>query len=260
MKANYHTHTERCRHASGSDREYVETAIQAGLDVLGFADHCPWVFPADFCSGMRMSPTEVDEYFSSLEGLRNEYAKDIQIYIGFEAEYLPALIPGQEKLLEGYPLDYMILGQHFLGPDGEQIYMGAPFEKESWLQRYTELVMEGISTGKYLYLAHPDLPNFCGKDSVYRKYMLPMCRFLKEKNIPLEINVLGLAIGRNYPSSRFLELAAEAGNSAVLGIDAHAPWDLLNTDSIQEAESLCEKYGLPLIEQLQLPLPKEKFS
>ena len=28
MYANYHTHTKRCRHAAGEDREYVEAAIK----------------------------------------------------------------------------------------------------------------------------------------------------------------------------------------------------------------------------------------
>ncbi len=27
---NFHTHTYRCHHAKGSDREYVEAAIKAG--------------------------------------------------------------------------------------------------------------------------------------------------------------------------------------------------------------------------------------
>ena len=43
MLANYHTHTKRCNHALGEDREYVEAAIKAGLKVLGFSDHCPFV-------------------------------------------------------------------------------------------------------------------------------------------------------------------------------------------------------------------------
>ena len=31
MIANYHTHTWRCRHADGTEREYVERAIEGGL-------------------------------------------------------------------------------------------------------------------------------------------------------------------------------------------------------------------------------------
>ena len=41
---NMHTHTTRCQHAKGTDREYVEMAIEAGYDVLGFSDHAPYLF------------------------------------------------------------------------------------------------------------------------------------------------------------------------------------------------------------------------
>lgn len=37
MIANYHTHTWRCRHADGTEREYVERAIEGGLKILGFS-------------------------------------------------------------------------------------------------------------------------------------------------------------------------------------------------------------------------------
>ena len=45
MIANYHTHTYRCGHAVGEDRQYVETAIRRGLQVLGFSEHVPMPFP-----------------------------------------------------------------------------------------------------------------------------------------------------------------------------------------------------------------------
>ena len=43
-----------------------------------------------------MLPDEVDDYCRSLEMLREEYKKDIRILIGFEAEYLPALVEKQD--------------------------------------------------------------------------------------------------------------------------------------------------------------------
>ena len=67
MLANYHTHTSRCNHARGSDREYVENAIKHGMKVLGFSDHCPWVFPDEYVSGTRMLPSQIDDYFKSLK-------------------------------------------------------------------------------------------------------------------------------------------------------------------------------------------------
>ena len=41
MKANFHTHTTRCGHASGTDEDYVRAALAQGFGVLGFSDHVP---------------------------------------------------------------------------------------------------------------------------------------------------------------------------------------------------------------------------
>ena len=38
MIANYHTHTYRCHHADGTEREYVERAIENGLKIFGFSE------------------------------------------------------------------------------------------------------------------------------------------------------------------------------------------------------------------------------
>ena len=250
MIANYHTHTKRCQHATGEDREYVEAAIKAGLKILGFADHCPWVYPdKNFVSGIRLAPSEVDGYFYSLESLKKEYAKDIKIYIGFETEHCPDMIPDQDKLLEGYPLDYMLCGQHFLGAEYVSFYAGRPHGDEDFLKRYVDTAIDGINSGRYLYLAHPDLVNFTRDDEVYRSHMKRLCKALKQKNIPVEINVLGLWTGRRYPGKRFLELAKETGNTAILGIDAHAPEQITNREAIQRAASLCEEFGLPLVDR-----------
>ena len=82
MLANYHTHTYRCNHAKGEDREYVEAAIRAGIKVLGFSDHCPWIFDDGYVSSIRMLPQSVDDYFDSIQKLKQEYSNDITIYIG----------------------------------------------------------------------------------------------------------------------------------------------------------------------------------
>ena len=48
MIANYHTHTWRCNHAFGVEKQYIENAIEAGLRILGFADHTPYPFPKGY--------------------------------------------------------------------------------------------------------------------------------------------------------------------------------------------------------------------
>ncbi len=250
ITANYHTHTYRCKHAFGEDREYVETAITAGIKTLGFSDHCPWIYPDGYVSGIRMEPHEIDGYFFSLENLRKEYASDIKILIGFESEYIPELIEMQDKLYAQYPLDYMILGQHFMGHEGHSQYSGSPTADENFLKAYVDSIIEGMESGRYLYVAHPDLINFKGATEIYNKHMSRLCIYLKEKNIPIEINMLGAYQNKHYPLPAFLSLACIHKNSCIIGIDAHIPEQLNNDEGNKLCTQIIKKYKFEYIEKL----------
>jgi len=245
MLANYHTHTARCNHAAGEDREYVEAAIAAGYRVLGFADHAPFVFPGDYVSPTRMTAAETEGYFSSLTALKKEYATDITIYIGFESEYLPELLPAQDALLADYPLDYMILGQHFITPEPYGHYTGFEGDLEGLVQ-YTDSIIAGMETGRYIYTAHPDLYRYRGDGT--EEQFRRIARYMKEKNIPVEINLLGLVTSRHYPSDTFLTIAAEEGCSAIIGVDAHEPLAFSDSAAVLTAARIAESYGLPLVD------------
>lgn len=54
------------RHASGEEEEYVQQAIQAGMNVLGFSDHTPYPFRGDYYSNFRMFPQELSHYVQKL--------------------------------------------------------------------------------------------------------------------------------------------------------------------------------------------------
>lgn len=250
MLANYHTHTVRCQHAQGEDKAYVEAAIQSGMKVLGFSDHCPWIYKDGYVSGTRMLPGQLDDYFYSMEQLRREYAHEITLYIGFEAEYIPEQMENQNRLLADYPIDYMILGQHFTSPEPYCAYSGFPTESEAALEKYVDTVIAGMETGKYRYVAHPDLMNFTGSETVYRKHYGRLCAYLKEKGIPVEINMLGYVQQRHYPSALFLQIAQETGNTAIIGCDAHNPQSLLDIDAQQACRKLAEQFGLPVVDFL----------
>ncbi|MBQ8927500.1 MAG: histidinol-phosphatase [Oscillospiraceae bacterium] len=250
MLANYHTHTYRCHHASGEDEAYVEAAIERGLRVLGFSDHCPWVYPDGYVSGTRMLPEELDGYFSSLLRLRERYRDDITIYIGFECEYIPELMEAQQRLLAPYPVDYCILGEHFTQREPLAPYTGFPSDDEAALARYVDLCIEAMESGAYAYLAHPDLFNFTGDPAAYDVQYSRLCRYLAAHGHPVEINLLGAVEGRHYPTPRFLELAREAGCCAVIGCDAHTPDRVGHPEGLSLCEGLAEKYGLEVLEFL----------
>lgn len=251
MLANYHTHTNRCHHAWGEDKEYVEAAIRSGMKVLGFSDHCPWIYDDGHVSHTRMLPSQLDEYFTSLQRLRDEYKNDIRIYIGFESEYIPEQMEAQAKLFEGYPIDYMILGEHFTAREPFGPYTGFPDPEEAALAKYVDLCIEGMETGLYRYVAHPDLMNFSGDPAIYDKHYRRLCEYLKAHDIPVEINLLGAVEGRHYPSPQFFRITQEVGNSAIIGVDAHTPDRLEHSEGMAACRRIAEEYHLPLVEFLE---------
>ena len=89
LYANYHTHTYRCGHGSTEpDEAYVLAAIEAGVKILGFTDHCPWPYSESFYKrGVRMHMSELPEYIASIRGLAEKYKDSIKIYVGLECEF-----------------------------------------------------------------------------------------------------------------------------------------------------------------------------
>jgi len=258
MTANYHTHTVRCRHAQGSEREFIETAIARGFTVLGFSDHTPYPFPEGHQSGFRMAVEELEDYVTTLTALKKEYARDISIHIGLEAEYYPAIFPRLLELIAPYPVEYLILGQHFIGNEYDhQPYSGNYTKDEANMIRYVDQTIEGMRTGKFTYFAHPDLMHYVGDEAAYDFHMTRLCRAAKETSTPLEINFLGLHQGRPYPTTRFFRLAAREGCDVVFGCDAHSP-DALSCQPLVEramAEYI-DALGLHLLEQVPFKPPR----
>ncbi|MBR6004101.1 MAG: histidinol-phosphatase [Lachnospiraceae bacterium] len=230
MLANYHTHTTRCKHAEGTEREYIEAAIKEGFKILGFSDHTPQPYPEGFTSRIRMDMDEIGNYTETLVKLREEYKDKIQILIGYEVEYTDIFFEPLMKELRQYPLDYIIQGQHFVKNEVEGIYVGRPNPSEEKLKEYVDFTIEGMKTGLFTYLAHPDLFYFDGPDDIYRKHMSKIVEASVDLNIPLEVNFLGFFEGRHYPSERFFKLASEYNPHIVYGCDAHAPDQLLQVE------------------------------
>ncbi|WP_294216962.1 histidinol-phosphatase [Pseudobutyrivibrio sp.] len=232
MLANYHTHTARCNHAFGTEREYIENAIQNGFKILGFSDHVPQPYPADYESHIRMRMEEAESYTDTLVKLRDEYKSDIQILIGYEVEYTRKFFDKMLEHIRQYPLDYIIQGQHFIPNEIDGFYAGAMTTQESSLAEYVEFTVEGMKTGKFSYLAHPDLINYVGPDEVFQKHMKEIIQTSIDLDIPLEVNMLGFMTDRNYPSDRFYSLAASMGAKFVIGCDAHNPVHVMQPNSV----------------------------
>lgn len=248
---NYHTHTVRCRHAFGKDRDYVTKAIKAGITELGFSDHAPMLFPTEnYYSSYRMFPNELDDYVNSVNLLRNEYRDKIKIHIGFELEYFPEIFDKTVKWLENKGGEYFILGQHFTDNEYEPYahYCGRMTDSTELFDKYINQAIDGLKTGKFLYIAHPDLFRYTGPDDIYNEKMTFFCREIKKLGFPVEFNLLGFAQHRNYPDKRFWKIASEIGNDAVIGFDAHSPEVFQNKRIYKDALKYLKNLNITPIE------------
>lgn len=252
MIANYHSHTTRCNHALGTPREYVENAVRRGLNIFGFSDHTPQYFPGDYYTFMRMRPYELPEYCADVRSLKREYRDRLQILTGLEVEYYPAFWNDLIPRVRDAGIEYLILGQHWLGNEINEPGSAAPTDDENLLRRYCRQVCDALETGKITYIAHPDLLNYVGDKQIYRQHVRDLCRAAQQSGTPLEINFLGIATGRHYPNPYFWEVAAEEGCNVVFGMDAHAPDHILNPEPERKALEMVRYYGLNLLETVNL--------
>jgi histidinol-phosphatase (PHP family) len=252
MIANYHTHTPRCNHAQGDEEEYVRCALAAGLQIMGFSDHTPYLFPEGHYSSFRMTPQQLPEYVDTVLRLRHTYAGQIQIPLGLEVEYYPKFFPELLPFLRDHGIEYMLLGQHFLFNETEGIGSIGPTADEAHLRQYCDQTIEAMYTGLFTYFAHPDLVRFIGSDQVYRRETQRLCQAAKECQVPLEINLLGLREGRHYPNRRFWEIAAEENCPVILGVDAHQPQHSCHCQALQMAQDMIDQLQLQVLDTVPL--------
>ena len=252
MIANYHTHTPRCNHAVGQESEYVKAALEAGLQILGFSDHTPQFFPGEYYSRMRMRPWQLKDYIQTVLRLKEEYADRLQIHLGLEVEYYPAIFPELMEVLADTPVEYLLLGQHWNGNEENEPYNGKPTKDEGILKRHCNQVIDAMHTGVFTYLAHPDILNFVGNERAYRRHVRRLCQAAKSCGIPLELNFLGLRENRYYPNMRFWEIAAEEGCQVIFGCDAHTPKQLQYQEAEAKAKAMLAPLGIELLETIEL--------
>lgn len=256
-KSNYHTHTSRCHHAEGSDEDYVLSAIRGGYRTLGFSDHGPWHYASGFVSPTRMLPEELEEYTGSLRRLREKYAGRIDIKIGLECEYYPSMLPQLKEDVEKYGIEYLVFGNHHYHSDETSRYFGMFSTTEKMVRLYEESAIEGMETGLYACLAHPDV--FMGSyrcfDRLCEEVTRNICRTANRLHLPLEYN-LGCAAyceatgEQLFPHPDFWQVVAEEGSTAIIGVDAHLPECLEISRYFDKAVQTLDALGIPRLESL----------
>ena len=253
---NWHTHTSRCGHAVGTDEEYVQAAIEAGLTKLGFSDHAPYKDPF---SGERMRIEELSEYISSVRHLKEKYRDQIDIYLGMEVECYKS--EWDTLAMIRHETDYCILGQHNLDYDSHSSY-GLTDGDE--LKEYTERLEYACSHYLCDYIAHPDVCLF--SYPIIDESVITMAQKVADLSlyyhVPLELNCgSGVRIGKRryndgmryaYPVRQVFTEFAKKGCEIVIGLDVHDP-KLFATDLyIERALEVIEGLDCHIIYEYEL--------
>ncbi len=254
MNYNYHTHTYRCGHATGKPEEYIKRAIEGGIKYMGFSDHIPFRFPNGFESpGIRVPTAQGKAYCTQLRRLRKKYEDKIEISIGFESEYYPEYFDEMLANAKKYGAEYLILGQHYAeAEDKGGRHMFHETKSVRWLKKYVDLVIAGIETCAFTYIAHPDIANFKGDAYVYREEMRRLCVASRKLGIPLELNFLGIRGERHYPTKAFWQIAGEEKAPVTFGLDAHSAHSAYDGESLLVAKDMVEEFGLNYIGKPEL--------
>ena len=228
MRVDLHNHTKLCNHASGEIDEYVQKAIENGIDIFGFSDHAPMEFDKKY----RMSLAQTDEYEKSIKKAKEKYKNQIEILLGYEVDFLPNFL--EERVLQA-DVDYLIGSIHFLPKDGNLWGFDNPefigeyksVDIDKIWQDYFDAVEAMAKSALFQIVGHLDLLkvfNYKPKKDI-RLLAKNALKAIKKSNMAIEINSAGFRkpVGEAYPSKELLEEIKDLDIPITFASDAHAP-------------------------------------
>lgn len=273
LKANYHTHTMLCNHATGMPKDIVEKAIACGYEELGFSEHNP--VPVKFvgidkyfsfkCNRNMSYDVFENVYLPKLDECIAEYKDKIKIYKGLECEFISDQLDYYKNLRS--KVDYLNLGLHFF-KDGETVYNSYYDVTYKNIDKYVKTAVEAIKTGLFKIFVHPDVYMFSYKDEdgkrTFDEHCLKAARTIIETciehNIYLEMNINGINNSRKfskdgtilYPEIEFWKIVKEYPEAKVIfGVDAHS-LEALDNDDIKVVEDMAKSIELNVLTKVEI--------
>ncbi|WP_166240526.1 histidinol-phosphatase [Paenibacillus turpanensis] len=249
MKFDLHTHHDRCGHAEGGIRDYIEAAIRHGLGVIGISDHSPYFgekkdhpWPK-----ITMAKSDFPNYIDEVLRLKQEYAGRIEVLLGVESDFFPEHAQVYKEVYERYPFDYIIGSVHQSG--GVSIFNKRRWngltekEKIAHKEEYYRLITESAKSGMFDILGHIDAMKgfYPAFSDIQTDAVDKTLKVIGEADIAIEINTSGKTkdCGGWYPSDSILERALHYNVQVTFGSDAHVP-DRVGDEWDQVAKRLKE--------------------
>lgn len=260
MRANYHTHTHFCNHARGTASEYVKSAIDANLEVIGISDHAPNPMIQDV--NVRMRPNQLMDYLDEIDIAIKEYGTQIKILKGLEVEFFE----GHDDYFINLRnhVEYLILGQHYISKtnDLNNLISGFALGTKDEIYAYSDYLVKAMESNYFDILAHPDL-YMCGYkdfDEHAVKVAHRICKKAEETNTILEFNANGYRRGLHdtpqgkrpsYPRIEFWDIVKQYNIKTIISSDCHTP-DFIYDETIKKAEETYKSFNTQNIDFITL--------
>jgi histidinol-phosphatase (PHP family) len=236
---DYHVHTPYCGHAQGKTIDYIECAISAGIDEIGFSDHLGRYYLGNAQKkrywdwGMR--ERDIARYFSEILDLREAYEGRIAIRIGLEIDYIEGAEHLVEEIVSHYPFDFLLGSIHCLPSLGwRHISEYVKVNQVQVYAAYFEAVESAIRSGMFQSIAHldfiwryiswPEAPQ-----EIMQEYISDAVKLSAKSATNIEVNANGflwslLNDDRDFNLfSMLIESVKKHRAGITIGSDAHTP-------------------------------------
>jgi len=224
-------------HSNYSDGDFlwrmVAAAADAGLDAVGFADHCTAATDSDRRAEAARNGFALDVTYErrreGIESIRARESTDVAIYDAVEMDYHPGDEAAIAEFLAAAEFDYAIGSVHHL--DGTNVHVQSHFEEKSEAERralvdeYVDRLVALVDSELFEIAAHldlvertPALRGFADEDHYHRVAEA----FADSRTVP-ELNAGRVleAYGEFHPSPPFLGLLRDHDVPFVVGSDTH---------------------------------------
>ncbi|MEL7533318.1 MAG: histidinol-phosphatase [Bacteroidota bacterium] len=259
---NYHSHSHFCD-GKEAPETHVKQAIAHGMPAFGFSTHAPVPFKTSWA----MPAERLTEYVTETRRLQELYKAEIELYVGLEIDYIPALVGPSSPELLAADLDYCVGSVHYVNAfaDGQPWEIDGPhtvflrglqeiFEGDvrAAITQYYALTQEMIEIDCPDVVGHIDKIKmqsennqlFDTQSEWYKALVLATLEVARDADVIVEINTRGLykkRDGGTYPSPWIMEAMADMGIRTCLNSDSHHPNDLIT--GFEETAAILQKAG-----------------
>ncbi len=238
---NYHSHCDFCDGHAPMEA-FVQEAIRQGFVAYGFTSHAPFLVE----NNCNMKRENLSVYLAEFRRLKALYAKQIELYVGLEIDFLNAdFYPGIDYF-RNLPLDYRIGSVHYIvAPDGTPVdtdgsperfkgYVDTYFggDVDEVVRRFYQSSRQMLEWGGFDILGHFDkigLNASCYRPGLdnepwYKALVSDYIDEIARRGVLVEVNTKAWERqGRLFPHTDYLRMMRKAGIRVVVNSDAHYP-------------------------------------